>query len=233
MALTFSLVIPCYNEAGALPELVARCAFLASQGGGEVILVDNGSLDDTQEILARLLPGTGDLVRSVHVVENRGYGFGIMSGLAAARAPMIGWTHADLQTDPLDVLRAMPAVDTVQGPILIKGRRYGRPFGDRFFTAGMSVFESLLFQRRLTDIYGQPTLFSRELLDSWGSAPHDFALDLFALQAAKKLKYGIVRFPVIFAPRKYGSSSWNFDFASKWKFIKRTVSYSFALRKKI
>lgn len=229
----FSLVIPCFNEARALPELIERCAFVARTGGGEVILVNNGSTDDSEEVLKKLLPASNGLVRSVTVKENRGYGFGILSGLAEARAPIVGWTHADLQTDPVDVLRALPTLEDNDGPILIKGRRYGRNFSDRFFTAGMSVFESLLFVKPLTDIYGQPTLFSRELIDEWGEPPEDFALDLFALYSARRLKYRVVRFPVIFAPRKFGSSSWNFNFAAKRKFIKRTVSYSFALRKKL
>jgi glycosyltransferase involved in cell wall biosynthesis len=228
---SFSLVIPCYNEAASLPELVERSRFVAQQGNGEVILVDNGSTDETPRILEELLPSTNGLVRSIRVEVNEGYGFGIVSGLRAALAPVIGWTHADLQTDPADVLRALPAFSELDGPIFVKGRRFGRAAGDRFFTAGMSVFETVLFQRPLSDIYGQPTLFHRELMDEWGEAPKDFALDLFATLNAKKRRYRIVRFPVIFAPRKYGTSSWNIDLAAKRKFIKRTVTYSLAMRR--
>jgi polyisoprenyl-phosphate glycosyltransferase len=226
----FSLVIPCYNEARSLPELVLRARFTAEAGDGEVILVDNGSTDDTPEVLARLLDPADDRVRSIRVDPNEGYGWGITSGLAAARGPIVGWTHADLQTDPADALRALAAMEGTERAF-VKGRRYGRPAADRVFTAGMSVFETALLRRPLADINAQPTMFHRALLDEWGTPPKDFALDLFAMYTAAERGFEIRRVPVIFAPRRFGTSSWNVDLAAKRKFIKRTVDFSLALRK--
>lgn len=230
---TFSLVIPCYNEAASLPELVLRARFTAEAGDGEVILVDNGSTDATPQVLADLLAGGDDRVRSLRVEPNEGYGWGITQGLLAARAPIVGWTHADLQTDPADALRAVAAMEDADR-VLVKGRRYGRPLADRFFTGGMSAFETVLLRRRgLSDINAQPTMFHRELLTQWGSAPKDFALDLFALYTAVQRGYKVRRVPVVFAPRRFGSSSWNVDLAAKRKFIRRTVDFSLALRQRL
>lgn len=229
---TFSVVIPCYNEEAGLSELIARCEFAAKQGSGEFILVNNGSTDNTALLLKKLLHDN-KYVRYITVPVNQGYGYGITSGLSAAKAPIVGWTHADLQTDPADVLRAIPIFMNSSRDLFVKGRRFGRPLADRVFTAGMSVFETLLLGKRLSDINAQPTLFSSEMMKSWGNPPTDFSLDLFVFAKAKQEKFGIVRFPVIFAERKYGSSSWNVDFKAKWKFIKRTLAYSFSLRKKI
>ena len=228
----FSLVIPCYNESRSLPELVLRSRFTAEAGGGEVILVDNGSTDATPRVLADLLAPDDPLVRSIRVEPNEGYGWGITSGLAAARAPIVGWTHADLQTDPADALRAVAAMDGTERAF-VKGRRYGRPAADRVFTAGMSVFETVLLRRPLADINAQPTMFHRSLLDEWGTPPKDFALDLFAMYTAAERGFEIRRVPVIFAPRRYGTSSWNVDLAAKRKFIRRTVDFSLALRKQL
>jgi polyisoprenyl-phosphate glycosyltransferase len=228
----FSLVIPCYNEARSLPELVARSRFTAEAGDGEVILVDNGSTDDTPAVLAALLSPDDDHVRSIRVDPNEGYGWGITSGLAVARGPVVGWTHADLQTDPADALRAVAAMEGTERAF-VKGRRYGRPAADRVFTAGMSVFETALLRRPLSDINAQPTMFHRELLEQWGTPPKDFALDLFAMYTAAERGFEIRRVPVIFAPRRFGTSSWNVDLAAKRKFIKRTVDFSLALRKNL
>ena len=229
---TFSLVIPCYNESRALPELVLRARFTAEAGNGEVVLVDNGSTDATPAVLANLLRNGDDRVRSIRVEPNEGYGWGITSGLAVTRAPIVGWTHADLQTDPADALRAVAAMEGADR-VLVKGRRHGRPLADRLFTAGMSVFETALLRRRLTDINAQPTMFSRSLLEEWGTPPKDFALDLFAMYTAAERGYRIRRVPVVFAPRRYGTSSWNVDLAAKRKFIRRTVDFSLALRKQL
>lgn len=233
----FSLVIPCYNESAGLPELVRRCAYVAAEGHGEIVLVDNGSSDDSAAVLEGLLGAADsdgrDGVRWVRVPVNKGYGFGITSGLAATRAQIIGWTHADLQTDPADVLRAMPIFEGGGTRMLVKGRRYGRPVADRVFTAGMSAFETVLLRQPLRDINAQPTLFSRELVERWGTPPTDFSLDLFALYSAAARGFEIRRFPVIFAPRKWGTSSWNTDFAAKRRFIRRTLDFSLSLRKSL
>ena len=232
---TFSLVIPCYNEERGLAELVRRCAFVASEGGGEVILVDNGSGDGTAALLTELLGPAGSaagrgVVRWVSVPINKGYGYGIRAGLNEAVAPIVGWTHADLQTDPADALRALEGFASDR-PTLVKGLRFGRGFADRFFTVGMSVFESILLFAPLNDINAQPTMFTRDLLDEWETPPDDFSLDLYAFYIARRSGFAIKRFPVIFAPRRWGSSSWNTDFTAKRKFIRRTVDFSLRLRR--
>ena len=50
-----SLVIPCYNESKGIPALLARCQEIVGDRDIEVVIVDNGSSDDTQEILESLL----------------------------------------------------------------------------------------------------------------------------------------------------------------------------------
>ena len=97
-----SLVIPCYNEAGNLPALVARVVEVFGDRDAEVILVDNGSTDDTPEAMARLIAGH-EFIHGTRVEVNQGYGFGILSGLAVAAGEVLAWTHADLQADPAEI----------------------------------------------------------------------------------------------------------------------------------
>ncbi|MBU3604094.1 glycosyltransferase [Polynucleobacter sp. AP-Kaivos-20-H2] len=54
----FSLIIPCYNESKSLPQLLEHCTPLIRKGNIEVILVDNGSNDDTGTVLNTLPPST-------------------------------------------------------------------------------------------------------------------------------------------------------------------------------
>jgi glycosyltransferase involved in cell wall biosynthesis len=229
-----SLVIPCYNEAANLPLLVPRCREVAQATGGEVILVDNGSKDATPSVLEALLAGQ-EGVRSVRVEVNQGYGFGILSGLRAAQGDVLAWTHADMQTDPMDVARGLEFFTSAADPknLFVKGRRYGRPPGDVFFTMGMSVFETALLNTRLWDINAQPTMFSRAFFETWAQPPHDFSLDLYAYWKARHDGLTVSRFPVRFGARAHGVSSWNVNWAAKRKFIERTVSYSLQLRKDI
>lgn len=230
-ALRLSLVIPCYNEAKNLPLLVARLRECFVRDDVEVILVDNGSTDGSAAALSTLL-AEPSRIRVVRVETNRGYGFGILAGLAAAQGDVLGWTHADLQTDPADALAALVAFDAVgQARAFVKGRRYGRPFADVIFTVGMSCFESLLLGRALWDINAQPTLFPRPFFDSWREPPHDFSLDLFAYYQAKRAGLTVRRIPVRFGERAHGVSHWNVNWRAKLRFIARTVSYSLRLRR--
>lgn len=228
----FSLVIPCYNEAANLPLLLERCKQLTSRPDIEVILVDNGSTDASPAVLAELLPRYPGC-RSVRVEKNQGYGFGIISGLKVAKGEILGWTHADMQTDPQDALHGL-ALFQQHGPdIFVKGRRYGRPLVDVAFTLGMSVFESLLLGKPMWDINAQPTMFSRTFFASWHDAPDDFSLDLYTYHQARVSALSVYRFPVRFGERAHGVSHWNVNWAAKRKFIRRTVDFSLQLRKKL
>jgi len=228
----FSLIIPCYNEARNLALLVERCsAFLAQAPGGEVVLVDNGSKDDTPKILPGLLKGKAGL-RTVRVEVNQGYGFGIISGLRAAKGEILGWTHADLQTDPTDALRALALFDQAEDPrrLYVKGRRLGRPAFDVLFTNGMSAFETALTGVVLHDINAQPNVFHRSFFETWRNPPDDFSLDLYVYWLAKRAKLVVKRIPCQFPERLHGTSHWNTGLAGKWKFIRRTMDFSLRLR---
>lgn len=226
----FSLVIPCYNEAANLPLLLERCRKLASRADIEIVLVDNGSTDNSQTVLRELLPSYPGC-RSVRVEHNQGYGFGILAGLEAARGDILGWTHADMQTDPVDALRGLRIFEEQGHDVFVKGRRYGRPLGDVVFTVGMSLFETLLLGKPMWDINAQPTMFSRKFFESWREPPHDFSLDLYAYYQARIAGMAVHRFPVLFGERAHGVSHWNVNWAAKRKFIRRTVDFSLQLRK--
>lgn len=232
MTIRLSLVIPCYNEAANLQLLLERCKEIVVRPDVEIILVDNGSTDSTTQVLGNLLPRFPGC-RSIRVEKNQGYGFGIVSGLKAAKGVVLGWTHADMQTDPQDALLGLELIEKHGDNVFIKGQRYGRPLMDVVFTVGMSIFETLLLAKPMWDINAQPTMFSRKFFDAWRSPPDDFSLDLYAYYQAQAQALKVCRFPVKFGERAHGLSHWNVNWAAKWKFIRRTIEFSIQLKKKI
>jgi len=226
-----SLVIPCYNEALSLPILIEKCESLISDEV-EIILVDNGSTDGTPEILETYAYNLSGL-RSVRLDVNNGYGSGILAGLKVAKGEVLGWTHADMQTDPKDALMALEIYEksSNSSDLFVKGKRMGRPIMDQIFTIGMSIFETLFMRVRMWDINAQPTLMHRSLYSKWHNPPTDFSLDLYAYYQAKNHSQEIRRIPVYFAPRTFGDSHWNTGIVSRLRFIRRTLLYSWQLRK--
>lgn len=229
-----SIIIPCYNEALNIPLILKRFSEVIQNRNVEVILVNNGSTDNSAKVFDEQIPAY-TFAKTVIVPVNKGYGYGIIQGLKQAVGDYIGWTHADMQTDPGDVIKAYDIIQqSGNDNIFLKGKRKGRPFFDRIFTNGMSVFESLFFGMCMTDINAQPNIFPISFFKSLENPPHDFSLDLFIFYMAKKMKLNIIRFPVEFPQRIHGKSKWNTDgFKSKWKFIKRTVEFSFELKRQL
>lgn len=230
-----SVIIPCYNEEKNIPLILERFSEVVKRSDIEIILVNNGSTDNSQVILDRLLPKYP--FAKTHFVEtNQGYGHGILEGLAIAEGEYLGWTHADMQTDPKDIAKVIEIIEQELDSsrnIFVKGERKGRPLADNIFTLGMSLFESALLGYKLWDINAQPTIFHRDFYEKWEMPPKDFSLDLFAYYYARKLGLKIHRFNVQFPERIHGTSSWNISFKAKYKFIKRTVDFSFALKKRL
>jgi glycosyltransferase involved in cell wall biosynthesis len=230
-----SLIIPCYNESQNLPLLIDRCKDLFSiEKNLQIIIVDNGSTDNTSEVLDDLILGLS-FVQKVTVGLNKGYGNGILSGLEVANGEIFSWSHADMQTDICDVLAGLKIFDNESNmeDLFIKGNRKKRPIADNIFTIGMSAFETILLRKKMWDINAQPTMFHRSFYSKWNNPPNDFSLDLYAYFMAKKFKLRIKRFPVIFEKRAYGVSHWNIDLLSKFQFIKRTLIYSFKLQRRL
>ena len=231
-----SIVVPCYNEAENLPNLIARfCDIRTSASDWELILVDNGSKDDTAAVLGREL-GSPDrsFIRVVTVPSpNVGYGHGIMSGLRAAKGEVLGWTHADGQTPPSDVLRAFEVLSSSPDPTrtVVKGRRRNRPVKDVLFTTGMQAFATAILRESLADINGQPKVFPRALLELATAAPVDLSLDLYFLYVARQAGFEFQTIDVHFGDREHGESKWAFNWRSKARNIARSVQFMTALRR--
>lgn len=227
-----SIIIPCYNEEKNLPLLIDRCERLSKLKHVEVIFVNNGSSDGSAEVFEDLLEPYSNF-HCISIETNEGYGNGILVGLNQANGRILSWTHADMQCDPLDVLTGYEYFDNQDVNVFVKGSRYGRPFTDTFFSVSMGIFETILLQTKLWDVNAQPTMFSKSFFDSLNNPPKDFSLDLFVYYQARRVNAKVYKFPVRFGERAFGSSNWNVDWRSKWKFIKRTIIFSLELRKSL
>lgn len=199
------IVLPCYNEADTLPALIGRCLEIQETSLVRFIIVENGSTDDSRSILEKM---AGSSLRVLYIARNLGYGNGIHQGLLSTQAPFIGWVHGDMQID-LSILSSLIMGSDAGEKVFIKGMRDGRKFRSRMFTRFMSAYMSLIFGKKFVDINGQPTVFSRSLLDEARNPPADFSYDLYVYALALFHGYSVRRFKVSLIERAEGKSSWN------------------------
>ncbi|TWD84541.1 glycosyl transferase family 2 [Kribbella amoyensis] len=105
------LVLPCLNEAAALPWLLGRLP-----GDVRAIVIDNGSTDGSAEIATRL---GATVVRC----EVRGYGAACHAGLEAATAAVVAFSDADASLDPRQLIRVTAPVLAGRADLVLGRRR--------------------------------------------------------------------------------------------------------------
>ena len=118
-----SVILPCFNESKNLPYVLEKFGKVINSDDIELIIVDNGSEDNTLKILEELIPKYS-FAKLEKVKINRGYGNGIKSGLKVAQGKYLSWTHADMQTDPNDVIKALNLIENCSSrdKLFIKGK---------------------------------------------------------------------------------------------------------------
>jgi glycosyltransferase involved in cell wall biosynthesis len=232
--LDLSIVIPCFNEGASLPTLLRECREFLITDPITFIIVNNGSTDDTLEILSReKLPKN---LIAINLPHNLGYGGGILKGLERANTNYVGWTHADLQTQILDIRGAISIIKSqtnIGKSLFIKGFRVNRRFLPRMFSIGMGLVSSMILRERLRDVNAQPTIISKNLISKHEFRITNFNFDLEAYFYAKRNHGTEFRFKVQFLERKWGNSTWNSGIMSRLKFSKSTIQSCLLLRKNL
>lgn len=228
----YSIILPCFNESENLIEILERFGSLINSNDIELILVNNGSVDNTAFILERSI-SKYYFARVITIPINKGYGLGIMQGLKSAKGKWVGWSHADLQTDPADIIKAIDICRNFSDGelVFIKGKRSGRGFIARLFSQGMEFFVKIILKERLVEINAQPNFFNIKLLDYIKNPPDHWGLDLYFYYIASITSFKFVRIPVLFQARKYGMSKWNRGLFSRISLSIKMLRYCFAIKR--
>lgn len=223
---SFSLVLLFYNEEESVVRVVGDLETTLSRAGidFELILVDNGSRDRTPELI-RDLVASDHRLKPVTVKENLGFGWGVISGLAATGGAWVGYMGGDGQIDPLDVVRLFEL--TGSGYDLIKVRRRERQ--DGFIRSWVSnvyvMLTCLAFGMPFYDVNATPRIFRRERLDELQLASRDWFLDAELMIKSRSLGLSVREVPIVFQKREGGSS--NVTPGTIFEFLHNLARYRF------
>lgn len=227
-----SVVMPVYNEHATLRTIVA--AVRAEPTRKEVVLVDDGSVDASAEILAELerLPD----VRVFRHERNRGKGAALRTGFSAARGDVVVVQDADLEYDPADYRVLLAPI--VRGDAdVVYGSRYlvddADPsrerdafvhyLGNRFLT----FCSNLLTGLNLTDMETCYKCFRREVLDGITIESRRFTIEPELTAKLARRPVRIWEVPIRYRGRKYAAGKkigWRDAVAALWAIVR----YQFA-----
>jgi len=108
------VVVPCFNEAMGISQLITRLhalhADLAEADEFQVILVDDGSVDDTWKTMTELTAGIS-WIRQIRHDANLGITAATITGLRAAATPWVATIDSDCTYDPLQMRQLLAAID--------------------------------------------------------------------------------------------------------------------------
>ncbi len=203
MSRKLSVIIPTYNEAATLEEILDRV--LEVPLNLEVIVVDDGSADDSLAILARY--DEDDRVTTLSHEKNRCKGAAIRTGIAHVTGDIVIVQDADLEYDPGDYEAIMKEFDDPEVSVVYGSRRLlksNRMSGLGFYLGGVTLtwITNLLYGTRITD---EPTCYKAFRSDLLRSIPltcegFEFCPEVTAQVAKRGLR--IHEVPIHYDPRK-------------------------------
>jgi glycosyltransferase involved in cell wall biosynthesis len=208
MSQSVSIVLPAYNEAENLPEAVERsvAALAHLEGDHEVIVVDDGSSDDTGEVARRLAAENPAVVRVLSHARNVGYGAAIRTGFDNARGDLVFFTDSDNQYDPDELRYFVPMMAEHDLAIGFRVYRY-----DRVVRSILSWFYNrlvgIMFRLRVRDVDCAFKLMRREVVEQIALECDNFFIDTEIVARARKWNFRIAQKGVRHYPRTAGETT--------------------------
>ncbi|MBM4135412.1 MAG: glycosyltransferase family 2 protein [Nitrospira sp.] len=200
-----SIIIPCFNEQNTIKEIIEKIKTikLPHQIEKEIIIVDDGSKDNTREILKGLRNGITIILKE----KNEGKGAAIKEGLKVASGDYILIQDADLEYDPEDYVSLLEVVidgraDIVFGSRILKKNNI--PYSKIYYYGGIVLTKifNILFGAKLTDITTCYKLFPRSMVPKLICLQsNNFIFDAVELTHQLVLSGRIVEVPIHYRAR--------------------------------
>jgi len=200
--LKISVIIPAYNEKNTIEEVIRRV--LEVNIPKEIIVVDDGSVDGTTEILQKIQKENGQ-IKVEYLTENQGKGAAIQAGLKEITGDIVIIQDADLELNPHEY-------STLIKPIVEKKAKV--VYGSRFLNKvnGLSTFSyvgnkavtwatNFLYGTHLTDQATGYKVFESDVIRRIPLERRGFEFCSEVTAKVRRLGYDIVEIPVSYVPR--------------------------------
>lgn len=212
--LTVSVLIPCYNEATTIEEVLRRVEAVAL--ADEIVIVDDGSTDGSREILQRLEQEDHPHLRVLYHERNQGKGAALVTAFQHATSDIFLIQDADFEYDPRDypvLLRPLQEGITrvVYGSRFLGGPRKAMFFWNMIANRTLTLVTNILYNAILSDMETCYKVFRSDVVKGMRIRARGFEFE--PEFTAKVLKQGIRIYEV---PISYNGREWDEGKKIKW-----------------
>jgi glycosyltransferase involved in cell wall biosynthesis len=199
-----SVVVPCFNEAETIVELLE--SVISQPCVGEVVVIDDGSTDGSREKLQVL---NHEKVRVVIFPKNRGKGAAIREGFSVVSFPYVIIQDADLEYSPTEYQRMLDAMlindaDAVFGSrFMTAGPRRAIYFWHRVGNLILTTLSNCLTNIYLTDMETCHKMIRLELVKQLDLKENRFGIEPEITAKLAKLNAVIYEIPIQYRARSY------------------------------
>jgi glycosyltransferase involved in cell wall biosynthesis len=199
-----SVIIPVYNESKSIEEILRRVQ--ATDLPTEIVVVDDGSVDGTRDILKNL-DGKGH-VRVILHEKNQGKGAAVRTGMDAATGDILLIQDADLEYDPRDYPALLKPIqeglaDVVYGSRFLGGPRRVAMFWHMVANYLLTFMTNILYNTILTDMETGYKVFRRKVVQGMPLRAKRFDFEPEFTAKVLKRRYRIFEVAITFNPRDY------------------------------
>lgn len=211
----FSFVFPAWNEQEMIAQTVVAATEAGTQlvdsgeiGDYEILLVDDGSTDQTPRLIDSLA-AEDPHVRGVHHERNRGLGATVRTGLESARGDIVLYTDADLPFDLVLLHKAMRLLRIYDADIVSLYRFDRTAEGPKRYVYShlYNWLVRTVLNVRLRDVNFAGKLIRREVLEQVELRSEGSFVDVELMAQAQRLGFNIIQFGVDYFPRTRGTST--------------------------
>lgn len=202
-----SVFFPAFNDARSIGKLVEEAykVLIKYTDDFEIIVVNDGSTDETAEVLARLAEKY-DALKIVHHAENRGYGAALASGFRHASKEFVFYTDGDGQYDVAELAsllnRIELGVDVVNGYKVERSDRQSRKIIGKLYNR----FAHLFFELPIRDVDCDFRLIRKNRLNQIDLTSVSGSICVELIHKLKKIGCVFAEIPVSHYPRLHGKS---------------------------
>lgn len=208
-----SIVIPVYNSAPSLPELISRLVTTLEARGlnFEIILVDDGSGDDSRAVIRGLAAGDARIILIARD-HNAGQQAAIKTGLSQSRGRWVVTIDDDLEQQPEDIPLLLAEIKKGFDVVYGIPDRAGYPFYRQGGSQLVDLFFTLILKKPKAVRVGSFRVLDRKIVEQIMTDQTPFVY-ITAITLGFTRNIGNVR--VAYRPRPYGKSNYNFKKLSR------------------